>query len=144
MKTVETAIAQFEITPDELFTAEQIAEAARNFGLIPATRKERVLPPSLTFNGTHQWTTRAARRDPPAAVRGVPGGQSVKPFIATPKDGALRGDHRASGKRKPARSTPRRGSKNCRSRARRWTKRWRRSRREFGVDACAVTPPHAP
>ncbi|MCG5076239.1 hypothetical protein [Paraburkholderia tagetis] len=90
MKTVETAIEQFEITPDELFSAEQIAEAARNFGLIPATRKERVLPPSLTFNGkTHQWTTRAL----PDEVR-VPlfeafqGGQSVKAFIATPKDGA--------------------------------------------------------
>jgi len=90
MKTVETAIAQFEIAPEELFTAEQIAEAARNFGLIPATRKERVLPPSLTFNGkTHQWTTRAL----PEEIRtplfeAFQGGQSVKAFIATPKDAA--------------------------------------------------------
>lgn len=90
MKTVETAIAQFEIAPEELFTAEQIAEAARNFGLIPATRKERVLPPSLTFNGkTHQWTTRAL----PDEIRtplfeAFQGGQSVKAFIATPKDAA--------------------------------------------------------
>ena len=57
MKTVETAIAQFEITPDELFTAEQIAEAARNFGLIPATRKERVLPPSLTIMSSNPRAT---------------------------------------------------------------------------------------
>lgn len=89
MHTVETAIAEFEITPDELFSPEQIAEAARNFGLIPATKKERVLPPSLTFNGkTHQWT-----RTLPDDIR-VPlfeafqNGQSVKAFIATPKDSA--------------------------------------------------------
>lgn len=90
MKTVETAIAQFEITPDELFSAEQIAEAARNFGLIPATRKERVLPPSLTFNGkTHQWTTRALPEEVRAPLfEAFQGGQSVKTFIATPKDAA--------------------------------------------------------
>jgi hypothetical protein len=90
MKTVETAIAQFEIAPEELFTAEQIAEAARNFGLIPATRKERVLPPSLTFNGkTHQWTTRALPDEIRAPLfEAFQGGQSVKAFIATPKDAA--------------------------------------------------------
>jgi hypothetical protein len=90
MKTVETAIAQFEIAPEELFTAEQIAEAARNFGLIPATRKERVLPPSLTYNGkTYQWTTRALPDEIRAPLfEAFQGGQSVKAFIATPKDAA--------------------------------------------------------
>jgi hypothetical protein len=87
MQSIETFIQQFEITPDELFSPEQIGDAARNFGLIPAAKKERVLPPTLTFNGKpYQWT-----RSLPDEVR-VPlfdafkAGQSVKDFIATPKD----------------------------------------------------------
>ncbi|HTH76068.1 MAG TPA: hypothetical protein VL635_16870 [Trinickia sp.] len=87
MHAIETHIAQFEITPDELFSPEQIAEAARAYGLIAATKKERALPPALTFNGkTYQWT-----RALPDDIR-VPlfdafkAGQSVKPFLATPKD----------------------------------------------------------
>jgi hypothetical protein len=87
MKTVETAIQQFEITPDELFSPEQIAEAARNYGLIPATKKERVLPPSLTFNGkTHQWTRVLPEEIRVPLFEAFQGGQSVKAFIATPKD----------------------------------------------------------
>ncbi|MDE1180349.1 hypothetical protein [Paraburkholderia sp.] len=87
MQSIETHIQQFGITPDELFSSEQIAEAARTFGLIPAAKKERVLPPSFTFNGKpYQWT-----RALPDDIR-VPlfdaftAGQSVKSFIATPKD----------------------------------------------------------
>jgi hypothetical protein len=87
MQTVETYIQQFGISPDELFSSEQIGEAARTFGLIPAAKKERVLPPSFTYNGKpYQWT-----RALPDEIR-VPlfdafkGGQSVKNFIATPKD----------------------------------------------------------
>jgi len=90
MQSIETFIQQFDITPDELFSPEQIGEAARTYGLIPAARKERVLPPSLTFNGKpYQWTTRAL----PDEIR-VPlfdafkGGESVKSFIATQKDAA--------------------------------------------------------
>ncbi|HEY1611080.1 MAG TPA: hypothetical protein VGG24_17580 [Paraburkholderia sp.] len=89
MQMTENAIAQFGITPDELFTPEQIADAARNFGLIPATKKERVLPPSLTFNGkVVQWT-----RSLPEDIRtplfdAFRNGESVKAFIATPKDAA--------------------------------------------------------
>ncbi|MFC5431200.1 hypothetical protein ACFPTO_20695 [Paraburkholderia denitrificans] len=87
MKTAEEAITQFEITPDELFSPEQIAEAARNFGLIPATKKERVLPPSLTFNGkTHQWTRALPVEIREPLFEAFQGGQSVKAFIATPKD----------------------------------------------------------
>lgn len=88
MQSIETYIAQFDISPDELFSAEQIGEAARTFGLIPAAKKERALPPQLTHNGKpYQWTSRAL----PEEIR-VPlfdafvSGQSVKPFIATPKD----------------------------------------------------------
>ncbi|SAL75074.1 hypothetical protein AWB71_04950 [Caballeronia peredens] len=88
MHAIETYIAQFDITPDELFSAEQIGDAARTFGLIPAAKKERTLPPQLTYNGKpYQWTSRAL----PEEIR-VPlyeaftSGQSVKPFIATPKD----------------------------------------------------------
>jgi len=87
MKTVETAIEQFEITPDELFSPEQIAEAARNFGLIPATKKERVLPPTLTFNGkTHQWTRTLPEEVRVPLFEAFQSGQSVNAFIATPKD----------------------------------------------------------
>src|ERR1700754_1078661 len=89
MQAIETYIRQFEITPDELFSPEQIGDAARNYGLIPAAKKERALPPTLTFNGKpYQWT-----RNLPDEIR-VPlfdaftSGQSVKPFIATPKDAA--------------------------------------------------------
>jgi hypothetical protein len=88
MQAIESYIAQFDISPDELFSAEQIGDAARTFGLIPAAKKERVLPPQLIHNGKpYQWTSRAL----PDEVR-VPlfdafkSGQSVKPFIATPKD----------------------------------------------------------
>ncbi|BAN26082.1 hypothetical protein [Caballeronia insecticola] len=88
MHAIETYIAQFDITPDELFSAEQIGDAARTFGLIPAAKKERTLPPQLTYNGKpYQWTSRAL----PEEIR-VPlyeaftSGRSVKPFIATPKD----------------------------------------------------------
>jgi hypothetical protein len=88
MHAIETYIAQFDIGPDELFSAEQIAEAARNFGLIPAARKERALPPQLTHNGKpYQWTSRAL----PDEIRlplfdAFSAGQSVRHFIATPKD----------------------------------------------------------
>jgi hypothetical protein len=88
MQAIEGYIAQFDISPDELFSADQIGDAARTFGLIPAAKKERVLPPQLTHNGKpYQWTSRAL----PDEIR-VPLfdafklGQSVKPFIATPKD----------------------------------------------------------
>jgi hypothetical protein len=88
MQSIESFIQQFDIGPDELFSAEQIGDAARNFGLIPAAKKERVLPPQLTHNGKpYQWTSRALPDD----IR-VPlfdafiSGLSVKAFIATPKD----------------------------------------------------------
>jgi hypothetical protein len=87
MQAVESHIRQFDITPDELFSLEQIGEAARTYGLIPAAKKERVLPPSITFNGKpYQWT-----RTLPDEVRtplfdAFKSGESVKSFIATPKD----------------------------------------------------------
>ena len=89
MQSMETFIQQFDISPDELFSPEQIGDAARTYGLIPAAKKERVLPPSFTYNGKpYQWT-----RALPDDIR-VPlfdafkAGQSVKDFIATPKDAA--------------------------------------------------------
>jgi hypothetical protein len=89
MQAIEAHIAQFDITPDELFSPEQIGEAARAYGLIAAAKKERVLPPALTLNGkTYQWT-----RALPDDIR-VPlfdafkAGQSVKSFLAAPKDAA--------------------------------------------------------
>lgn len=41
MQTIESHIRTFNITPDELFSPEQIAEAARAFGLIPLAKKPR-------------------------------------------------------------------------------------------------------
>ncbi len=77
MQSIETFIKQFDIGADELFTSDQIADAARNFGLIPAAKKERVMPPQLSFNGKpYQWTTRALPDDIRVPLF----------FIATPKD----------------------------------------------------------
>lgn len=88
MQSIETYIAQFDISPDELFSAEQIGEAARTFGLIPAAKKERALPPQLTHNGKpYQWTSRALPEEIRAPLfDAFVSGQSVKPFIATLKD----------------------------------------------------------
>jgi hypothetical protein len=88
MQSIETFIKQFDIGADELFTADQIANAARNFGLIPAAKKERVLPPQLSFNGKpYQWTTRALPDDIRVPLfEAFTSGASVKVFIATPKD----------------------------------------------------------
>ncbi|RKP48268.1 hypothetical protein [Trinickia fusca] len=87
MQAIEAYIGQFDITPDELFSPEQIGEAARTYGLIANTKKERALPPALTFNGKpYQWT-----RTLPDEVR-VPlfdafkAGESIKSFLSTPKD----------------------------------------------------------
>ncbi|ACC73407.1 hypothetical protein PPMP20_15925 [Paraburkholderia phymatum] len=87
MKQIETFIAQFDITPDELFSADQIGDAARNFGLIPAAKKERVLPPTVTFNGKpYQWTRALPDEVRVPLFEAFAAGQSVKSFIATPKD----------------------------------------------------------
>ena len=88
MHSIETFIQQFDISPDELFSAEQIGDAARTFGLIPAAKKERVLPPQLSFNGKpYQWTTRALPDDIRVPLfEAFTSGASVKAFIATPKD----------------------------------------------------------
>jgi hypothetical protein len=88
MQSIETFITQFDIGADELFTADQIADAARNFGLIPAAKKERVLPPQLSFNGKpYQWTARALPDDIRVPLfEAFTSGASVKTFIATPKD----------------------------------------------------------
>ncbi|KAB0655554.1 hypothetical protein [Burkholderia diffusa] len=89
MRAIENYIEQFDITPDELFSPEQIGDAARTYGLITATKKERTLPPSITFNGKpYQWT-----KTLPDDVRGAlfdafTSGESVKRFIAMPKDTA--------------------------------------------------------
>jgi hypothetical protein len=89
MKAMEAYVVQFDITPEELFSSEQIGEAARTYGLIASAKKERVLPPTLTFNGKpYQWT-----RTLPDEIR-VPlfdafkAGESIRPFLATPKDAA--------------------------------------------------------
>lgn len=88
MQTIETFVKQFDISPDELFSADQIADAARNFGLIPAAKKERVMPPQLSFNGKpYQWTARALPDDIRVPLfAAFTAGESVKAFIATPKD----------------------------------------------------------
>jgi hypothetical protein len=89
MQAIETYIQQFEISPDELFSSEQIGDAARTFGLIPATKKERVLPPSLTFNGKpYQWTRTLPDEVRAPLFEAFTAGESVKHFIATPKDAA--------------------------------------------------------
>lgn len=88
MQTIETHIQQFDISPEELFSSGQIGDAARVYGLIPASKKERVLPPQLIHNGKpYQWTARPL----PEEIRGplfdaFIAGASIKPFIATPRD----------------------------------------------------------
>lgn len=88
MQSIETFIQQFDISPDELFSPEQIGDAARTFGLIPAAKKERALPPQLIHNGKpYQWTSRALPDDIRVPLfDAFTSGQSVKPFIATLKD----------------------------------------------------------
>jgi hypothetical protein len=88
MQSIETFILQFDISPDELFSPEQIGEAARTYGLIPAAKKERVLPPSFTFNGKpYQWTTRPLPDDIRVPLfDAFKAGESVKSFISTLKD----------------------------------------------------------
>ncbi|WP_250535664.1 hypothetical protein [Caballeronia sp. AZ10_KS36] len=90
MQAIEAHIAQFDISPDELFSPEQIGEAARTYGLIPAAKKERTLPPQLTHNGKpYQWTSRALPDEIRAPLfEAFTAGHSVKSFIATPKDAA--------------------------------------------------------
>src|SRR3954470_334095 len=90
MQSIETFIQQFDISPDELFSPEEIGEAARTYGLIPAAKKERTLPPQLTHNGKpYQWTSRPLPDDIRAPLfEAFSAGQSVKAFIATPKDAA--------------------------------------------------------
>lgn len=89
MLAIESYIEQFDITPDELFSPEQIGEAARTYGLITATKKERTLPPSITFNGKpYQWTKTLPDDVRAALFDAFTSGESVKRFIAMPKDTA--------------------------------------------------------
>ncbi|CAN7650327.1 hypothetical protein LJR230_004868 [Trinickia sp. LjRoot230] len=87
MQSIEAHIAQFEITPEELFSAEQIGEAARAYGLLTAPKKERNLPPALTFNGKpYQWTRTLADEIRVPLFDAFKAGESIKRFLATPKD----------------------------------------------------------
>jgi hypothetical protein len=89
MQAIETYVAQFDISPGELFSPDQIREAARAYGLIAATKKERVLPPSIVFNGKpYQWTKTLPADVRAALFDAFKAGHSVKAFVATPKDGA--------------------------------------------------------
>ncbi|AOJ43230.1 MULTISPECIES: hypothetical protein [Burkholderia] len=89
MQAIESYIEQFDITPDELFSPEQIGDAARTYGLITATKKERTLPPSITFNGKpYQWTKTLPDDVRSALFEAFTSGESVKRFIAMPKDTA--------------------------------------------------------
>jgi hypothetical protein len=65
-----------------------MTEAARLYGLIPASKKERVLPPQLTYNGKpYQWTSRALADEIRVPLfEAFNAGASVKSFIAMPKD----------------------------------------------------------
>lgn len=89
MQAIEAYIEQFGITPDELFSPEQIGDAARTYGLLSTGKKERALPPSLTFNGKpHQWTKTLPDEIRVPLFDAFKGGESVKRFIAMPKDTA--------------------------------------------------------
>lgn len=89
MQAIETYISQFDISPDELFSPEQIGDAARTYGLISASKKKRVLPPSITFNGKpYQWTKTLPDDVRAALFEAFTTGESVKRFIAMPKDTA--------------------------------------------------------
>ncbi|MCY0386106.1 hypothetical protein OVY01_02360 [Robbsia sp. Bb-Pol-6] len=88
MQAIEAHIAQFDISPDELFSSEQIGDAARVYGLIPASRKERVLPPQLVHMGKpYQWTARPLPDDIRLPLfEAFTTGASIKVYLATPRD----------------------------------------------------------
>lgn len=87
MQAIEAHIAQFEITPEELFSPEQIGEAARTYGLLASAKKERTLPPALTFNGkSYQWTRTLAEEIRVPLFDAFKAGESIKRFLVTPKD----------------------------------------------------------
>lgn len=88
MQAIEAHILQFDIGPEELFSSERIGDAARVYGLIPVSKKERVLPPQLIHNGKpYQWTARPLPEEIRAPLfEAFTTGASVKAFIATPKD----------------------------------------------------------
>jgi hypothetical protein len=87
MKAIEAYLTQFDITPEELFSPEQIGEAARTYGLIASAKKERALPPTLTFNGKpYQWTRMLPDEIRVPLFDAFKAGESIKRFLATPKD----------------------------------------------------------
>ncbi len=90
MSSIEAHIAEFNISPEELFTREQIADAARAFGLLSQVKKERASGgPAVVFNGrTHMWT-RSLPEDVRDALFGAfRTGASIQAFVAARQDGA--------------------------------------------------------
>jgi len=89
MITMDAHILQFEISPEELFTREQIADAARAFGLLSQVKKERVAGPTVVYNGKqHIWTRNLPEDVRDALCDAFKAGTSIQAFIAPRQEAA--------------------------------------------------------
>lgn len=83
MTTIDAHILQFEISPEELFNREQIADAARAFGLLSNVKKERPTGPIVVFNGRqHVWTRTLPEDVRDALFDAFKAGASIQAFMA--------------------------------------------------------------
>ena len=83
MSTIDAHIAQFDISPEELFTREQIADAARAFGLLSNVKKERPAGPTVVFNGKqHVWIRTLPEDVRDALFDAFKSGASILPLVA--------------------------------------------------------------
>jgi hypothetical protein len=89
MTTIDAHIVQFEISPEELFTREQIADAARAFGLLSQVKKERVVGPIIVLNGKqHIWTKTLPEEVRDALFDAFKAGNSITAFVAPRQENA--------------------------------------------------------
>jgi uncharacterized protein (DUF2342 family) len=90
MNAIEAHIAEFDISPEELFSREQIADAARAFGLLSQVKKEKTTSgPAVVFNGkTHVWTRTLPEEVREALFGAFRAGASIQSFVPARQDGA--------------------------------------------------------
>jgi len=89
MSTIEAHIAEFDISAEELFSREQIADAARAFGLLSQVKKEKPSGPAVVFNGkTHVWTRNLPDDVRDALFGAFQAGASIQAFVAARQDSA--------------------------------------------------------
>ncbi|WP_338925491.1 hypothetical protein [Mycetohabitans endofungorum] len=82
MQTIESHIRTFGITPDELFSPQQIAEAARAFGLIPLAKKPRKGTDAKPAEPKASAVAPASSVATPAGCVAAPAGSVSAPALA--------------------------------------------------------------